>query len=1030
MTRQCVLPVFEDDSIRSFLADKYQIQGELKRLDGERDLNYRITSADSRYVFKVANLEESPALLGTQAEVFDRINRFNCDLICPQQIPSTDGKLLETIETEKGERHYCRLVTYIDGKLFSSIKPHTPELLADLGKSVASLNLALRGYQSEAVNRPLLWNMMSAVQTVDQFLPLIPEKAKTNLVRDYCERFTRNVIPLSDTLPKSIIHNDVNDNNIIVDERGPWSQSVKSIIDFGDMVESWEIVDLAVACAYAMLEKPRPLDAAIAIVSGYHKIKPLQDKEIQVLFDLICMRLCISVCICAHQKRLEPDNDYLAVSEQPAWQALRQLKQLQPDFVHYALRDACGLDPVPWSRSMANWLDENCMRFRSIVDLNLDSANLLVLDTSVASPALPAPAADYDPQTAEKEIFRATEDANCDAAIGRYDEYRLIYSGDDFSDETGHRRTLHIGIDIFMPAGSSVFASFDGEIYGIENNDLPLDYGGTVILKHVANIDGREQSFYTLYGHLAVESVFKNKIGEKVCGGDKIAEIGTYKENGHWPAHVHFTVITDMLGEISTFVGVGSHQFRRVWKSLCIDPASMLGLDRATGLTGKIGEGEDADDILGKLQKKRAQSLNPSLSLSYRQPIHIVRGDRQYLYDYTGRGYLDAVNNVPHVGHNHPVVVEAGISQARVLNTNTRYLYQQINDYAEKLLTMFPRPLDVCYLVNSGSEANDLAMRLACNYSGRHNRLILDHAYHGNLSSLIDISPYKHNAAGGKGAPDHVFTCALPDAYRNAVAGENDALSQYFLGNVDQQIFEAGKHGGVSLFIGEAISGCGGQVVLPDGYLEGVYDRVRAVGGICIADEVQTGLGRIGSHIWAFESQNVVPDIVTLGKPLGNGHPLAAVITTREIADSFNNGMEYFNTFGGNPVSCAIGNAVLEVLDNENLQKNASNVGAELLKNLTLLKSRFPIIGDVRGRGLFLGMELVNDAETLEPAAKQASYIAERMKQEGILISTDGPLHNVLKIKPPMCFNLDNVKRFTSALEVILNEPYSKPTVY
>jgi 4-aminobutyrate aminotransferase-like enzyme len=215
-------------------------------------------------------------------------------------------------------------------------------------------------------------------------------------------------------------------------------------------------------------------------------------------------------------------------------------------------------------------------------------------------------------------------------------------------------------------------------------------------------------------------------------------------------------------------------------------------------------------------------------------------------------------------------------------------------------------------------------------------------------------------------------------------------------------------------------------VVLPDGYLSQVYDKVRAVGGLCIADEVQVGLGRVGSHTWAFETQGVVPDIVTLGKPMGNGHALAAVITTREIAESFNNGMEYFNTFGGNPVSCAIGLAVLEVVEEERLQANALNVGAQFIKELSNLKSKFEVIGDVRGLGLFLGVELVNSRDTLSPAAKQTSYIVERMKQNGILISTDGPLHNVLKIKPPMCFNQANVAQVISTLEMVLQEDYAQ----
>ena len=442
-------------------------------------------------------------------------------------------------------------------------------------------------------------------------------------------------------------------------------------------------------------------------------------------------------------------------------------------------------------------------------------------------------------------------------------------------------------------------------------------------------------------------------------------------------------------------------------------------------------EGEKPDGsperILEKLQASRRQCLGPSLSLAYGTPLHLVRGSMQYLYDFTGRRYLDAVNNVPHVGHCHPRVVAAERAQSGVLNTNTRYLYSTIQQYSERLLDCFPDSLEVCFLVNSGSEANDLALRLARNFTGRQDVWVLDHAYHGNLSSLIEISPYKHDGPGGSGAPRHVHKIAMPDLYRGKYrTGDPDAIHRY-IDLVGKSLSTAEEPSGPAAFICESILGCGGQVFLPAGYLKGVYARVREAGGLCIADEVQVGFGRIGSHFWAFESQEVVPDVVTLGKPMGNGHPMAAVIVTRAVADAFHNGMEYFNTFGGNPVSCAIGNAVLDVIEHDGLQHNAQEVGDYFLNQLMILKNEFELIGDVRGKGLFLGVELVNDRISLDPAADQAGYIAERMKQEGILISTDGPLHNVLKIKPPLCFAKEDVNVFVQTLESILREDYSKP---
>jgi 4-aminobutyrate aminotransferase-like enzyme len=399
--------------------------------------------------------------------------------------------------------------------------------------------------------------------------------------------------------------------------------------------------------------------------------------------------------------------------------------------------------------------------------------------------------------------------------------------------------------------------------------------------------------------------------------------------------------------------------------------------------------------------------------VSYEKPLKIVRGFLQHLYDETGRPYLDAVNNVTHVGHCHPKVVEAARRQMANLNTNTRFLHENLVRYAERLCATMPDPLSVCFFVNSGSEANDLALRLAWTRTGRRDLVVLDGAYHGNLSSLIDISPYKFDGPGGRGAPSHVHKVPMPDPYR----GPHEEGEEYA-----EYVRRAVEENRAAAFIGESLLGCGGQVVPPEGYLKAVARHVRDAGALYIADEVQVGFGRVGSHFWAFEAQGAVPDIVTLGKPMGNGHPLAAVVTTPEIAASFHTGMEYFNTYGGNPVSCAVGMAVLDVIEEEGLMENARRVGDHLKAGLESLKEEFSLIGDVRGCGLFLGVELVRDRETLEPADREAAAVIEHMKEAGILVSTDGPLHNVLKIKPPLVFTVNDADRLIDALRTAIPE--------
>ncbi|NIO86569.1 MAG: aminotransferase class III-fold pyridoxal phosphate-dependent enzyme [Candidatus Aminicenantes bacterium] len=424
-----------------------------------------------------------------------------------------------------------------------------------------------------------------------------------------------------------------------------------------------------------------------------------------------------------------------------------------------------------------------------------------------------------------------------------------------------------------------------------------------------------------------------------------------------------------------------------------------------------------------EILKIRERHLGKSLSVSYKKPLKIVRGAMQYLYDHTGRAYLDTVNNVCHVGHCHPRVVKAGQEQMAVLNTNTRYLHDNIVEYAQRLTAALPEPLSVCFFVNSGSEANELALRLARTHTRNADFIVIDHAYHGNTNDIIEISPYKFDGPGGTGAPPHVHKAIIPDCYRGAYKYNDPEAGKKYAQDVLRIGSELRQQGKTpAAFIHESIMSVAGQIFFPGDYLKEAYRYVRELGGVCIADEVQVGFGRVGTHMWAFETQGVVPDIVTLGKPIGNGHPLAAVITTPEIADSFNNGMEYFNTFGGNPVSCAIGLAVLDVIRDEKLQENALKVGRYLKKRLEQLMERHSLIGDVRGMGLFIGIELVLDRETLVPAVDQAYYVAERMKEEGILTSVDGPFYNVLKFKPPMVFTEANADLYVDTMDGILAE--------
>ncbi|HCY85985.1 MAG TPA: hypothetical protein DHV36_12690 [Desulfobacteraceae bacterium] len=408
----------------------------------------------------------------------------------------------------------------------------------------------------------------------------------------------------------------------------------------------------------------------------------------------------------------------------------------------------------------------------------------------------------------------------------------------------------------------------------------------------------------------------------------------------------------------------------RAWKRLAelvrhTPAAAARALAAHTGLMPYANQGM----ATGVLAERRKTCIAPSICPAYNTPVKMVLGRAQYLYDAAGNPYLDLCNTVSHVGHCHPHVVAEGQKQMARLNISTRYLYDNLIDYAERLTATLPAPLDTCLFVNSGSEANDLALKIARTVTGRPDILAVDKACGDEVANIIE---------GGNISPAALFTASL-----------------FFPG---------------------------GQITPPAAYFQTAFAHVRKAGGLCICDEAQTGLGRTGSHFWAFEGHGVVPDIVVMGNAMGNGHPMSAVVTTRAIASAFADRMAFFSTFGGNPVSCAIGMAVLDVIENEGLRENARDVGQHMMSGLEFLKERHHIMGDVRGTGLFIGVELVEDRATRAPAANAAAIAVNRLKEEGILLGTCGPFSNVIEIKPPLVITRQDADHFVRTLDVILTE--------
>jgi len=776
-------PSFSCEVVQKIVQDLYGIEGVLEPLPAEWDQNLRLDGGDAgTFVVKIANRASSTELLEFQNAVFNRLSERWSSGKSPSVVVSLSGDNISTISNSEGVPFRMRVLTYLPGRPLATVHPLCERTLDRLGYALGDLDQCLFDFRHPAMDRDLRWDLRQT-EWISSHTRRIPNVQRRGIVERLVLQHRARVIPVLPELSVSVIHNDANDENILLtpDSEGGWK--VAGLLDFGDMLRTHTVNELAIACAYTILRMEDPVVVTARIVEGYHRVRPLTELEIQVLFPLICMRLCVSVTTSAIAAEEDPDNEHRQVSDRLAWEMLEQLEPIDWRDAENRIRESCGLDKRP-----------------------------------------------------------------------------------------------------------------------------------------------------------------KAQFG-----------------NRQW-------TFEELLNE-------------------------------------------------------RRRRIGPSLSLSYKTPLEIVRGRGQFLFEPNERAYLDCVNNICHVGHNHPKVVAALARQAAILNTNTRYLHPYRVEYAERLAATFPEPLNVCYFVNSGSEANELAVRLGRNHTGRSDVIVLEGGYHGNTHTLVDLSPYKSEGPGGQGLPEWAHKVVKPDPYRGPYRGAGADVGRAYAEHV-QEVCErlVLENRPPALFLCEPILGCGGQIVPPEGYLREAFKHVRSVGGLCIVDEVQVGMGRVGSHMWAFETQGVKPDIVTLGKPIGNGHPLSAVITTPDIAHSFDNGMEFFSSFGGNPVSMAVGMAVLDVIEDERLRERAIRVGCYLTEGFHALAEHHPEIGDVRGLGLFMGVELVRDRETRTPATEETAQLIERLKADGILLSAEGPHYNVLKIKPPMQFMETDADLLLGAVDRALHE--------
>ena len=995
---------------QAHLREIWGIDAALTPLDGEFDLNFKASTHDGRqYLLKVMRPNCDFGFVEMQCNVLAHIIAVCSDVNVPTLVLSDSREKIVSIDDENRNTRLVWVLEYIEGATYAHFEPKSLDLIRRLGADIARLQRAMSTFSHPALDRDFKWNLMQA-DWINDSLTAVGDPDRGALIQsimvDY--QLARGV---ADTLPTAAIHNDINDHNIIIRPSLADKPVLGGIIDFGDMCRAPRVCELAIAGAYIVLDHPQAEKALAALTAGFHSVLPLTGQEIDLIYPLMRARLAVSVVNSSLEAIARPDDPYVIVSQAQAYRFLER-DDISLTLLSARMRVACGLPGLDRSARIQSFLASSVRHHCENV-LGRDLNRAPCISFSIDRSSVP-----QDPFMLKDDeaVSLHNVDANpTEFALGYYSEPRLVYTDKAFRRgmwRASDRRTVHLGIDVFAPAGTGVRAPIDGVVHAVENRTGHLDYGGMVVLRHETP---EGDQFYSLYGHLDPTVCANLEPGQFLQAGEVFSELGAPTNNGGWAPHLHIQLAVTVDGLGNDWPGVAEPDEIEFWNAICPNPAALLNL-----ADEKIAYPvTDEADVLNKRQR----DFGANLKLSYRDPIMLLRGWRHFLFDQWGRPYLDVYNNVPHVGHAHPRIQAVVARQLSQLNTNTRYLHPSHSAFAQRLQSKMPDSLSVCFFVNSGSEANELALRLSRAYTGAKDIVTPDHGYHGNTTGAIDISAYKFNAPGGVGQADWVHLVDIPDVYAGTYRHPDPDCASRYASQVDQAISKLESNGGkLAGFIAETFPSVGGQVVPPDGYLAQVYRSVRAAGGVCIADEVQTGLGRLGDYYFAFEQQRVVPDIVVLGKPIGNGHPIGVVVTTPDIAKSFAEGPEFFSTFGGSTVSCQVGKEVLDIVDEESLASKAAMVGKHAIDGLNELKSRHPVIGDVRGIGLFIGVVFVVDGMSRKPATKVAAYVVNRLREQRILAGLEGPANNVLKIRPPLSIDLEDIDMLIQTLDGILGE--------
>lgn len=958
----------------------YGIDAVASELGSNQDRNFVLVESDgSRSVLRVDNPVFGDDARDAQHQALDAYRAAGVRVAAV--LPGLDGAL-----TQRWRGFAVRRSEFAEGEALVDAGYLAPIVLAEFGSLAAASVNALAGLEHPGLERDQMWDMRVAHAQIAALAPAIAEAELRSRVRTAADRAQAELSRVAHRLPVQPIHGDLTDDNVTGLRGADARLHPHVVLDLGDLGLGWRVAELAV-CVSSMLhhEPERPL-RALTTVAAFHADAPLSRDEAIALWPLVVLRAALLVASGWRQLEIDGDNDYAReriAAEQAIFDAATAITIVEATELVLAELgfEEQGLPDL----SPDGVADEDVLPLATLLP-EVDG-RVVIVDPGTESERLDA--GRWLAPDAEAQLVQEAHTHGALVAVVPYGVFRLTRTVVDTADVAA---TWPTETELHVAPGPSLrlIAPVAGELR-ITDHGARIVRGDEWVMEiHGADLEptrsGRVEAGESI-GRLAASFEARTVV------------VGMRRADA---PHRHPEPAAARLV---------SPERVAAWQRLTADPAGLLGLP-------PLGQRDDAEREL----RRRERIFAEAQERYYEHPPQIERGWRQHLVDTTGRSYVDMVNNVAGLGHGHPAIAAAANRQLSTLATNSRFLFRDLAEYSERLIALMPEGsgLDTVLLVNSGSEAVDLGIRLAQAATGRSTVVALREAYHGwtMASDAVTTSAYDNPHALAS-RPDWVHVADVPNPFRGTYRGD-DAGDRYLSDLSDDLDRLAGEGRDVGAFLCESVLGNAGGVVLPAGYLAGAYELVRARGGLCIADEVQVGFGRMGSSFWGFEQSGVIPDIVTIAKPMGNGFPIGGVITSKRIADALSGQGHFFSSAGGSTLSCRVGLAVLDAMVQDDLQRNALDVGDHLAGAIRALAERHPIIGAVHGVGLYLGVELVRDRDSLEPADAEAAAICERMRELGVIVLTTSERSNVLKIKPPLCLSVESADHVVAMLDRVL----------